>query len=103
MSHEWIDDQTRVVFVDFATYNPSYNIVAQVHITVEFAATGYVHRMVEVLTTDHVCNRINPSRMIEIVTQLEQANPDPRSNYFNCRLMLHSVLILRCAVWPFWA
>ena len=59
MSYEWIDDQTRVAFVDFATYNPGYNIVAQVHITVEFAATGYVHRMVEVLTTDHVCNHIN--------------------------------------------
>lgn len=48
MAGKWMDWQTRVVFIDFSTYNPAYNIICQVHITVEFAATGYTYKMVEV-------------------------------------------------------
>ena len=48
MAGKWIDWQTRVVFIDFATYNPTYNLVAQCHIMVEFAATGFAYRRVEV-------------------------------------------------------
>lgn len=38
--HKWIDRSTRVVFLDFTTYNANINLFCQIRLTIEIPSTG---------------------------------------------------------------
>jgi hypothetical protein len=48
MTKVWIDVDTRVIFVEFLTYNANYNYFSSVRLTVEQSATGYTHKLIRV-------------------------------------------------------
>ena len=52
---QWIDDRTRVIFVEFTLYNPNANLFSVVMIVFEFSNTGGIFPDYEIFTTilDH--------------------------------------------------
>lgn len=48
LNKHWFDSGTRVVFIEFLTYNQNYNIFNSVTLLIEQSVTGLIRRTVNV-------------------------------------------------------
>jgi hypothetical protein len=48
----WIDEMTRVIFIEFTLYNPNVNLFSNVIMSVEIASPGNIYTSHKVFTAE---------------------------------------------------
>ncbi|XP_064211142.1 uncharacterized protein LOC107398588 [Tribolium castaneum] len=61
---EWINPETRVIFIEFMSYNQNFNVFNSIRLMIEQSASGYILRDVSVsLTKKYIFHRPHPANI----------------------------------------
>lgn len=54
--HRWIDERTRIIFIEFLTYSANTNIFNSVTVIFELSLSGYIRSVFDVSIVDYTWN-----------------------------------------------